>query len=254
MKRLIISFFLTLTILKITAQCVVCPTNNIFGDPNNYHLIKYTNTNKETTYNIDLSYEYLNKAPEIKLNTPQFEFISKQVKKVIILNYGKLFAAQCKITQIKLNPVVLHDTSNYNFYILLELTLKNNLKYKFSLDFSKTFFLLNPRFPTIKSEKLFGPNISCCKALNIAIKDVINPISNIASIILLHTPFVLENLETPNNTLVWLVEEANLNTGKKSQEKANNKYIDFFSGKIIKRSTNIAKVKVPEPLELPNMY
>ena len=234
-------FFLTALLLSlsllINAQCDKCNSMQGFGTPRNYELTSSVDENGNRIFSKDERYSHLSGGHSLRDSSAEFKALSSKIITSLSKNYSPRFIDSCKITKIQMNDSELESSSEFNFRVTLILTINKNIQYKFGLDFSKECELLDPSFPNIPDTKLFSQYTTCCNAALISKSDKINPIKVVAQIDIIYIPYPHEVISDKSATILWLVRSAETKPDKAGFVRIYDKYVDFFSGKILKRVT-----------------
>ncbi|HLP36754.1 hypothetical protein [Lacibacter sp.] len=240
MKTILLTTFSLFLTLLTKAQGQYCKTKTVFGTPFNYELKSYLDETKNRVFDKDEKYDELNPKP-IEINSDEFKKISDSIRASLTQNYSKRISDSCKILKIRKIFGEPENENELNYRAVIQIRINSSIQYKFGLDFNKNFGLLHGKLPSIPDSKFFSQFISCCKAIQVAKEDKIDPLKSVTDIDILHVPFPHEKFSDKSTTIVWLIRYQDNKADKNGYIKIFDKYIDIFTGKILKRSVT----KVP---------
>jgi hypothetical protein len=237
MKLLFLTTVLLICTLTLCAQCDQCKTKLSFGTPRNYELTSTSDESGNRVFSKEERYSNLDGGHSLPDTSAKFKELSSKIIASLAKKYSSRFVDSCKITRIQMNDSELENSSEFSFRATILLTITKSVHYKFGLDFSKECELLKPNFPNIPDSKLFNQGITCCKAVLISKSDKINPIKAIGQIDIIHTPYSHEVISDKSATLIWIVRSTETKPDKAGFVRIYDKYVDFYTGKILKRVT-----------------
>lgn len=217
MKTVFIFFLLVITVSKIEAQnqCKDCSNRKIFGQPN------------VNDWDFADAFADMNQISENKFP----DSIHSIINKSIINYYSKRFFDSCTLYQINYRPLIDESKIAYRLYYILKIS--NNLHYKLALNFDTNGMIFTNTLPLVNDSTWFKLKISCCNAINLALKDKKNPIIKIGSV-------DLRNISTKEFTgFVWAIFSPVSKPDKKGNSKQILKAIDALTGKVIMRDVII---------------
>jgi len=239
MKKILLFTALFFLASDLPAQCEKCNKEGRYGTVRNYELSSYTE-NGIRYFSQDSRYQFLLRTP-IKEGNPSFDSLARRMKEGIRNTFSKQFSDSCTVISINRYDSAYEVSLGYRGIIAV--SLPGKIKYRFLLDFTTLFTASSGDFPVLPDSVLFSksPAISCCKALAIAARDKTNPLAKPESIDLIHLPFALETFTDNRYPLLWVVQGKPSAPDRKNMSVIHTKFIDYFTGRIIKRTSS----KVP---------
>lgn len=246
MKAFLANVILLLVAVAATAQCKQCVQKKVFGTPRNYELKSFELEDGTVVFGIDEKYDYM-LTTELT-ESAETETLARKIMESVKVEYSQRFADSSRIEKIRYNAADDVDTLNGLYYrVTFILRISNRIHYRFALDFTyRGELFYATAASSIPDPVLFGKHIGCCKAIELSKKDKKDPFTTVNEIDIIHMPFPLDKID--DASLVWLVESRS-RPGKKKFITVRRKYIDFFTGKVLKRTSTRIPTGPPKIVE-----